>query len=541
MTTPMQLRFVSRMARVALAMLVLSLLPQAWAVDAPKVVQKDGRFTLMVEGKPYLVLGGQIHNSSAWPSELAQVWDSMAALHGNTVEAPVYWEQMEPQPGQFNFSNVDALVDGARAHNLHVVLLWFGTWKNGNNHYTPSWVKNDTKRFPRIIRPNGEPIDVLSPLGQNTLNADKAAFTALMRHLKQIDSERHTVLMVQVENESGNIGSVRDNSPAANKLFTGPVPNDMLAATRKQPGTWMQVFPGEADEIFQTYYQARYMNEIASAGKAEFAIPLYVNVWLNYPPPLQPQLQLDMPGIDYPSGGPWQKYVGLWKALAPCIDVIGPDMYTDDTGFFLSVADTYKRPDNPLFIPEVGRDDSYGKFFWYALGQGAIGFSPFGVDQTGWNILGDQAFKSHPYNFALVSPMMRDVAQYSFDGKVKTAVEVPGTTSQDIDLGGWQVTASFGFPQADGRRAPGTKDAHGAALIIQLGPDDFLVTGIDVSITFHLPNRLPWWGSEIVTAEQGVFENGVWKSVRLWNGDETDRGLCFYQKPEYVKVHMGRF
>jgi len=541
MITPICLRSISRTAVVAMAALVFSLPPQAWGVDAPKVVQKDGRFTLMVEGKPYFVLGGQIHNSSAWPSELPQVWESMAALHGNTVEAPVYWEQLEPQPGQFNFTNVDALVDGARAHNLHVVLLWFGTWKNGNNHYTPAWVKNDTKRFPRIIRPNGEPIDVLSPLGQNTLNADKAAFTALMRHLKQIDADKHTVLMVQVENESGNIGSVRDNSPEANKLFAGAVPKDMLAATKKQPGTWMQVFPGEADEVFQTYYQAKYMNEIAAAGKAEFAIPLYVNVWLNYPPPLQPQLQQDMPGIDYPSGGPWQKYVGLWKTLAPSIDVVGPDMYTDDTGFFLSVVDTYKRPDNPLFIPEVGRDDSYAKFFWYALGQGAIGFSPFGVDQTGWNILGDQAFKSHPYNFALISPMMREVAQYSFDGKVKTAVEVPGTTAQDIDLGGWQATAAFGFPQADGRRAPGTKDAHGAALIIRIGPDDFLVTGVDVSITFHLPNRLPWSGSEIVTAEQGVFENGVWKPIRQWNGDETDRGLCFYQKPEYVKVHMGRF
>lgn len=164
-----------------------------------------------------------------------------------------------------------------------------------------------------------------------------------------------------------------------------------------------------------------------------------------------------------------------------------------------------------------------------------------GVDQTGWNILGDQAPKLHPYNFALISPIMREIAQYSFEGKVKTAVEVPGQTAQDLDLGGWQATVSYGFPQADGRRAPGTKDAHGAAMIVQLGPDDFLITGIDVSISFHLPGRNPWSGSEIITAEQGTYENGVWKTIRLWNGDETDRGRSFLQKPEYVKVHMGRF
>src|SRR3974390_1455496 len=148
----------------------------AFAVEAPRLVQKDGRFALMVDGRPYLILGGQIHNSSGWPSELAQVWQSMAALHANTVEAPVYWEQLEPQEGQFDFTNVDQILQGARAHDLHVVLLWFGTWKNGNNHYTPTWVKSDTKRFPRTIRPDGEPIDVLSPLGRNTLEADKKAF-----------------------------------------------------------------------------------------------------------------------------------------------------------------------------------------------------------------------------------------------------------------------------------------------------------------------------------------------------------------------------
>ena len=200
--------------------------------------------------------------------------DHMAALHANTVEAPVYWEQFEPEEGRFDFTNVDRIVEGARVHNLHVVLLWFGTWKNGNMHYVPAWVKTDTKRFPRVIRPDGELIDVLSPLSRNTLEADKTAFVALMRHLKQIDGEQHTVLLMQVENESGNIGSVRDNSADANRAFAGAVPSDLLAAAHKQTGTWKQVFGADADETFQFYYQAKYINEIVAAGKAEFQIPL---------------------------------------------------------------------------------------------------------------------------------------------------------------------------------------------------------------------------------------------------------------------------
>jgi len=149
------------------------------AGEPPHIEKKDGRYALMVDGKPFLILGGQIHNSSSWPSELPQVWESMAALHANTIEAPVYWEQLEPHEGQFDYANVDQLVEGARAHNLHLVVLWFGTWKNGNMHYAPSWVKDDTKRFPHTVRPDGEPIDVLSPISHNTLEADKTAFVNL--------------------------------------------------------------------------------------------------------------------------------------------------------------------------------------------------------------------------------------------------------------------------------------------------------------------------------------------------------------------------
>src|SRR6185503_7633582 len=244
-------RFCDGLCRIATCLLVIASAFPAFSSDAPKLVQKDGRYSLLVDGRPYLILGGQIHNSSGWPSELPQVWQSMAALHANTVEAPVYWEQLEPQPGKFDFSNVDAIVEGARAHNLHVVILWFGTWKNGNMHYVPEWVKEDTNRFPRIIRSDGEPIDVLSPLSRNTLEADKAAFTALMHHLSQIDSEQHTILLMQVENESGNVGSVRDFSAQANKEMAGEIPDDLAAAAGKARGSWSQVFGGDADEIFQ--------------------------------------------------------------------------------------------------------------------------------------------------------------------------------------------------------------------------------------------------------------------------------------------------
>lgn len=515
--------------------------PRAIAADPPRIVQKDGHFALLVDGQPYLILGGQIHNSSAWPSELPEVWDSMAALHANTVEAPVYWEALEPQEGHLDFANVDAVVNGARAHNLHVVVLWFGTWKNGNMHYVPAWVKSNTTRFPRVIRRDGEPIDVLSALSPNTLNADKAAFVALMHHLNDIDGQQHTILLVQVENESGIIGSVRDFSADSNRKIAGQVPADLLAAAHKQPGTWNEVFGSDADEMFQVYHQARYINEIAAAGKKEFNVPCYINVWPDHPAAELPQRDVENPGIAYPSGGAVQKVVGLWRALAPSLDAIGPDIYTTDSKQYLSAMHAYVRPDNPLWIPETGNSDAFGKFFFYALGAGAIGFSPFGIDRPNGANPNFAAPAVHARNFSLIAPMDREIARMEFEGNVKTAVEETGKVSEELDFGDWQATVAFGFPQFDGRTPPGTKDARGVALVARLGPDEFLVTGFDSSVIFHLPRKQPWMRSEFVSVEEGVYQDGEWKPTRMLNGDETDRGLRFMEKPIVLRVKMGRF
>ncbi len=505
-----------------------------FSAEMPNLIKQDGRFAFLVDGKPFLILGAQINNSSAWPASLPEVWPAVEAMHANTVEAPVYWEQMEPQPGKFDFTNVDEPVKQARAHHLYLVLLWFGTWKNGKMHYVPEWIKTDATRYPRMIDPHGDPIDVLSPNAPANLEADKRAFVALMRHLREIDGDQHTILLVQVENESGSLGSVRDYSATAEKQFQAEVPGELVKALHKRSGTWRQVFGADADETFAAYSVSHYINEVAAAGKAEFALPLYVNVWLKYPTG-------SVPGLHYPSGGPTHNMLDVWKAAAPVLDMIGPDIYTDDSELYRLALAAYHRPDNPCWVPETGGSDADAEYFFYALGEGAIGFSPFGIDYTGWTITDGKPPALHSENYALLAPMNREIARLNFEGKLKTAVEQEGQAQTSVDFGKWQATVSFGFPQFDGGpKAPGTKDHRGRALVAQLSPDEFLVTGMDARIEFHLASS-PTGHMQILRAEEGRYENDTWKFLRLWNGDQTDFGLNFTHQGKVVHVKLGTY
>jgi hypothetical protein len=503
----------------------------AWADDMPRIEKSNGQSALLVDGKPFLVLGAQINNSSAWASTLPAVWPALQDLHANTVEAPVYWEQMEPQQGSFDFSNVDLLVNGAREHHLRLVLLWFGTWKNGQAHYVPEWIKTDPERYPREVSSHGKVLDVLSPNSTANLHADEAAFTALMRHLKEVDGTRHTVIMIQVENESGSIGSVRDFSAAADRQFAGDVPTSLTAALHLSNGTWSKVFGADADERFAAYSTAVYINQVAEAGKAVYPLPMYCNVWLTYPVHALENRDHASPGQEYPSGGPQQGNIALWKAAAPAIDILGPDFYSGDHEFYRQVIAAYHREDNPLFIPETLLSRDFGSNFFYALGHGAIGFSPFGIDYTGWSTLQDKVPAYLSENYALFAPMQREVAQLNFEGKLQTAVEQKGMPRQRLHFPGVDAVVSFGFPQRDGEVPPGTARNTGRAMVAQLGPLEFLVTGFDASVSFE-PATGPGQKSnnvqlEILRADEGQYVDGAWKTSRIWNGDQTDRGLNF--------------
>jgi hypothetical protein len=481
------------------------------------------------------MLGAQTHNSSAWPGVLPKVWPAMEYMNVNTVEMPVYWEQFEPRQGQYDYTVIDALLAGARQHRLRLVLLWFGTWKNGSQHYMPEWMKLDPVRYPHMVNKNGRAVDSPSPYAAASLAADKTAFTAFMRHLKAVDPQR-TVIMVQVENEPGTWGSVRDYSPTAQKLFEAPVPPEVLAAmqvTSASPSpNWQEAFGPEAEVCFHAWSVAKYIGEIAAAGKAVYPLPLYANAALRDP------IKPGAPGT-YESGGPTDNVLPIYKVAAPALDVLSPDIYMGDSTAYLKVLDLYHRDDNPLFVPETSGSAGVARFFFSALGREAIGFSPFGMDYTRerGTQARDEFLTPWAVNYRLIGPMMREIARLNFEGKLKAVAEVKGETSESLPFGPWNAVVSYGARQNN--RPAGNPEPTGRALVAQLKDNQFLVTGLSSRVDFRpADSNLQ---RQFLKVEEGTYENGAFKFLRIWNGDETDWGINFGLEPVVLRVSVATY
>src|SRR5664279_615904 len=202
-------------------------------------LKKQGTATqLIVDGKPFLALAGELGNNTATSLEnMKPVWPKLVSGNMNSVLAAISWAQMEPVEGKYEFALTDGLIQEARRNNLKLVFLWFGSWKNGLSSYAPIWVKRDFKRFPRIRIKGDKSIELLSTFGDATRDADARAYRALMRHIKEVDGQRHTVIMMQVENEVGVLRDSRDRSEAANKAFSGPVPKELMDYLQKHKDT----------------------------------------------------------------------------------------------------------------------------------------------------------------------------------------------------------------------------------------------------------------------------------------------------------------
>jgi len=490
----------------------------------PHLIEKNGRHALLVDGQPFLMLGGQAHNSSAWPGMMPQVWSAVKAMNANTLEVPIYWEQIEPQPGKFDFSLVDTLLKQGREHNVHLVLLWFATWKNGSNHYMPNWMKNDATKYPNITGKNGRPVDSPSPHTQVAMEADAKAFAAVMSYLKKADPQ-FTVLMVQVQNEPGSWGSVRDFSPAAQKLFEGQVPAELLkpevlkALNRPVDarGTWQEVFGTDADEYFHAWSVARYIGYVAAAGKAVNKLPLYVNAALRDP--------ITNPSASsYESGGATDNVIPIWKAAAPAIDILAPDIYLSGSEKVLKVIELYSRPDNALFVPEISSSEENARYFYSVLASGGIGFSPFGIDRNGQGTEEENTTRlaTITQEYAMAAPMMRELAKWAFEGKIKSVVEREDHAEQTIDLGLWQATVSFGAARRNTVQA--NTRLVSKAMVVQLDENEFLLIGNLCHFTFKPLGANAGKAWQYLKVEEGMYVNGKFKLLRIRNGDETDWG-----------------
>ena len=514
------------MTKKALGSLLLLLLSATLFAQQPRLVRHGQSVRLQVDGKNMLILGGELSNSAATcTADIDEVMPRMAAIGLNTVLVPAQWDLMEPTEGRYDFTLIDRVVEKARESNLKVIFLWFGAWKNSMSCYAPEWLKTDTKKYPRSMTAAGKPLEIVSVFSENVFQADNRAFSHLMQHLADIDRDRHTVVMVQVENEIGMLEAPRDHSPAANRLFADKVPSDLIDYLKSHKatlhermrqkfsgkgGTWTEVFGDDAytDEIFMAYHYARYVNRLAESARKIHDIPLYVNAAMNS--------RGRQPG-EYPSAGPLAHLKDVWHCGAPLIDLLAPDIY--DTGF-KDWAAQYALPDNPLFIPESRCCDNSGVRALYTVGEhDAVGFSPFAIDEAPES---DTRHIRLAYGLLRqLSPLLDRVAGQQVQWGVLFDQEDRERIIADGDL---MLTCRHFFTLPwDPRATDGSRWPEGGAVILRIAPNEYVIAGNGVVVAFQTATEKQQ--AEVRTLGEDGFadagEGGTTRAATRFKGKRT--------------------
>ena len=295
------------------------------------------------DGREILPLGLQVHNSSTGVPEMLER-EIAAVKHygGNLLEAPVYWYRIEAQQGVFNFDDVDDLIRRCRENGLYLILLWFGINKNGHPNYAPEWMKLHPETYAIAQGRDGGRVASMSPLCEATLDADRRAFTAFMEHLKEVDGRVGTVIAVQIENEIGLANTDMDYRPEAQAIYRQPVPAVLDGVTLEDSGvvpsgeTWRSRFGRHAHEAFMAWAHADFIEQMAIAGKQAYDLPMMINVMLG-------EQGYEEAGLCYNSGAAVGRVLDIYKAVAPHIDLICPDMYVPDRDRYRRVCGRYAR------------------------------------------------------------------------------------------------------------------------------------------------------------------------------------------------------
>ena len=549
------------MNSIRLVVLLNLILGTSLAIGQPTSIphlEKKGVVTqLIVHDKPFLMLGGELHNSSMGAVEyMRPIWKRMADANLNTVLASASWELVEPVEGKYDFVLVDSMIMGARKEGLKLIVLWFATWKNGMSTYVPAWVKKDTKRFPLVKDEKGNTLNIISTFSVKTMDADAMAFAALMRHIKEIDGKEQTVVMVQVENEIGTMGTKRDYGDMANVAFNGPVPTELmryleknkstihtgvLEAWEKQgfkmSGTWEEVFGKGVrldnwkdmsyltEELFMAWNYAKYVGVVAALGRAEYNLPMYVNAWLK-----QPGNFGHAPG-NYPSGGPTPQMIDVWRAAAPAIDFISPDIYA--TGEWRYICDTYTLSGNPLFIPEARSGIPTISRAFFTLGKyNTELFAPFGIDGNEGSEAATAAELAQLKDAYSILKQFTPLILKNQGTNNMTGLLVDQNTKTDsVIIGGYKIKGRlgrrfggaevagfdiFGTPGAGTSQTP--PEQVGGAIIICTAPGEYIISGRNMSIDISSTNGSS--NVSFLSLETGILEGTKWVPKLRLNGDE---------------------
>lgn len=527
--------FIQKIIFVASLVLIMSFGAMSQSTIS-NLQQVGDKMQLIVDGEPFIVLGGELGNSSFTSVEYMEPhWNTLKAMNVNTILAPVYWELIEPREGVYDFSLLDDLLIKTRQHDMKIVLLWFGSWKNSMSSHIPAWVKQDVNKYPRAVDEKGVSQEILSPFCEQNLQADRNAFSMLMKHIRQVDESYQTVIMVQPENEIGMLPSARDYHPIANKLYYDQVPDELMhylvdckanlvpefldvwrTNGYKTKGTWEEVFGTgyRTDELFMAWHFSLYTEQVVKAGKNEYPLPMFVNAALIRPGKI--------PG-EYPSAGPLPHLLDIWRAGAPSIDMFSPDYYNPDFEYW---NDLYTRQGNPLFIPEHRFDHTVGAKALFAIGHyEALGFSPFSIEDGINNEL------SGAYD--LISQIKHLLAEYCGVNRIDGVLLDKEKNQTTVVLGDYELL--FKNSYSLGWEAGASNDVwdYGGAIIIQTDENEFIIAGSGVVTTFkNWKNRKLNVG--ILSCEEGVFDKDVWRVSRYLNGDQTHQG-------RHVRIAHGNY
>lgn len=523
-------------------------------------LKKQGTATqLIVDNKPFLVLGGELGNSSAASeTDIEQIFPKLERMGLNTVLVPAYWDLIEPVEGRFDFSLIDKTINQARKNNLKVVFLWFGAWKNSMSCYAPLWFKQDYKKYPRAYTKAGKPLEIASSFSENVLNADNRAFCQLMKHIASVDKENKTVIMIQIENEIGMLEDARDYSKEANTLFNADVPDKLISFLNKNKktlhswllekwgkqgfttkGNWQTVFGNDlyTDEIFMAWSYSQYVEKLAQSARSIHNLPLYVNAAMNS--------RNRKPG-EYPSAGPLAHLIDIWHYGAPSIDLLAPDLY--DNGFASWVAQ-YRLPNNPLFIPEVKLTNNNGVQAFYVFGEhDAIGYCPFSIENGSEDPKGQ-----HVKAYSKLKELMPILTRYQGKGMSKGLLFDQTNSERIFEYDDLVLTCRHFFTLPwDARATDGSVWPEGGGIVLRLAKDEYIIAGSGIVVEFEkkgenkgrqaqslgedgflsqggqdLKNS-SWSGSfraGIGTVDEiSIDEKGEFKYIRRLNGDQTHQG-----------------